>query len=359
MNFPTKYAEILDRIAQIDPIKYGETRNYLTGAVTYLSPYISRGVISTKMVLEAMLAKGYHLEDMESFVKELAWRDYFQRLGQVRNLALDLKFTQADVEHREIPSAVVNAQTGIQGIDHAIETLYKHGYMHNHMRMYTAAVATNIGKSHWLLPSKWMYYHLLDADWASNALSWQWVCGAKSNKLYFANQENINKYCSTNQSKTFLDVSYEEIETIGIPNELTELESFQLKTKLPNTSFPTIQNGETCFLYNFYNLDPMWRKEDEGARILLFEPSVFEKYPVSEKSIQFCIDLAKENIPNIQIFVGEFSELQSIPRLNFVFKEHPLNNYQGVQDERDWISSVKGDFPSFFAFWKKVKKELQ
>jgi deoxyribodipyrimidine photo-lyase len=154
-------------------------------------------------------------------------------------------------------------------------------------------------------------------------------------------------------------VSYEEIETIGIPDELSELEPFQMKTKLPKTFFPVLKEGETCFIYNFYNLDPMWRKEEEGARILLLEPSVFDNYPVSEKSIQFCIDLAKENIPNIQIFVGEFSELQSIPRLNFVFKEHPLNNYQGVQDERDWISSVKGDFPSFFAFWKEVKKELQ
>ena len=222
--------------------------------------------------------------------------------------------------------------------------------------MYIASCATNLGRCAWIQPAQWMYYHLLDADWASNALSWQWVCGAKSNKLYFANQENINKYCDTNQTKTFLDVSYEEIETIGIPKELIELETFQLKTKLPKTFFPTIQNGDTCFIYNFYNLDPMWRKEEEGARILLLEPSVFDKYPVSEKSIQFCIDLAKENIPNIQIFVGEFSDLQRIPDVKFIFKEHPLNSYHGIQDEREWISSVKGDFPSFFAFWKKVKK---
>jgi deoxyribodipyrimidine photo-lyase len=137
------------------------------------------------------------------------------------------------------------------------------------------------------------------------------------------------------------------------------LETFQLKTELPHTSFPTLQNGETCFIYNFYNLDPIWRKEDKGIRVLLLEPSVFEKYPVSEKSIQFCIDLAIENIPNIQIFVGEFSDLQSIPDVKFIFKEHPLNTYNGIQDERDWISNVKGEYSSFFSFWKKVKKELQ
>ena len=38
---------------------------------------------------------------------------------------------------------------------------------------------------------------------------------------------------------------------------------------------------------------------------------------------------------------------------------HPLNKYEGIQDERDWISNVKGEYSSFFAFWKKVKKEIQ
>ncbi len=186
MNFPTKYSEILERIQEIDPIKYGQTRNHLDGAVTYLSPYISRGVISTKMVLDSVLSKGYPIEEIESFVKELSWRDYFQRLGQVRNLDNEIKFPQSEVENLQMPISVIHAETGIHAIDHAIQDLYANGYMHNHMRMYTAALVTNIGKSHWLLPSKWMYFHLLDGDWASNRCSWQWVCGANSNKKTFS-----------------------------------------------------------------------------------------------------------------------------------------------------------------------------
>ena len=46
--FPAAYDEILQRVRKIDPLKYGATRNYLDGAVTYLSPYISRGVLSSK-----------------------------------------------------------------------------------------------------------------------------------------------------------------------------------------------------------------------------------------------------------------------------------------------------------------------
>ena len=71
--------------------------------------------------------------------------------------------------------------------------------------MYIASIVCNIAKSHWKLPSKWFYYYLLDGDLASNNLSWQWVCGANSSKKYYANQENINKFCFTKQKNTFLD----------------------------------------------------------------------------------------------------------------------------------------------------------
>jgi deoxyribodipyrimidine photo-lyase len=65
---------------RIDPILYGKTRNFIDGAVTYLSPYVSRGVISTKFVLENILNRGYHPNGIEKFVQELAWRDYWQQV---------------------------------------------------------------------------------------------------------------------------------------------------------------------------------------------------------------------------------------------------------------------------------------
>jgi len=360
VNFPTKYSEILERIQEIDPIKYGQTRNHLNGAVTYLSPYISRGVISTKLVLDAVLSKGYPIEEIESFVKELSWRDYFQRLGQVRNLDNDIKFTQSEVENLQIPISVNHAETGIHAIDQAIQDLYANGYMHNHMRMYTAALVTNIGKSHWLLPSKWMYYHLLDGDWASNRCSWQWVCGANSNKKYIANQENINRFSATQQQGKFLDRPYESLPPKKIPKELIETSQMNLETELPtpleihmNTSLPT-------FVYNYYNLDPNWHCDEDGNRILLLDPSFFAEHPVSSKCINFMLELGK-NIENLQIFVGTFLELKEMYLLNQMhFKEHPLNiGYIGLEEPRDWISTaVTGYFPSFFAYWKLLNKEL-
>jgi len=120
-----------------------------------------------------------------------------------------------------------------------------------------------------------------------------------------------------------------------------------------------INEARPTLIYNFYNLDPIWKKEISANRILLLEPSHFEEYPVSQKTINFLIDLSN-NIENIQIFVGEFKELKSSYNLGSIYyKEHPLNNhYQGTENQRDWLFSVKGYYPSFFAFWKKCKKEI-
>lgn len=75
--FPISYAEILQRIRNIDPVKYGSTRNQINGSVTYLSPYISRGIISTKFILSEILNRGYKPAKIQKFIQELAWRDYW------------------------------------------------------------------------------------------------------------------------------------------------------------------------------------------------------------------------------------------------------------------------------------------
>lgn len=360
MRFPIAYDQILERVRKIDPIKYGQTRNFSDGAITYLSPYISRGVISTKQILESVLAAGHAPNTIEKFIQELAWRDYWQQcwISKGDLIDNDQKQAQPKAERIGLPVSISNHQTGIEAIDKGIALFYEEGYLHNHLRMYIASLACNLGRCHWKLPAQWMYYNLLDADWASNALSWQWVSGTNSNKLYFANQENINKYFYSNQRNSFLDIGYDEIDKIGIPEELLPVDAPVLKTALPLTTDPAIDLVSPTLIYNFYNLDPKWRSNSKANRILLLEPSLFEKYPVSVKVLNFCLALAKQNIPDIQVYVAEFSELKAMVPGLIYFKEHPLNNYNGHEDGRDWLSPVKGDYPSFFAFWKKVKKDL-
>ena len=259
---------------------------------------------------------------------------------------------------RDYQTNILSHNTGIVILDKSIETLYSSGLMHNHVRMYVASVACNVARCGWYIPAQWMYYHLLDADWASNALSWQWVAGANSKKLYFANQENINKYSETVQRGTFLDCSYEELERKNIPVELEEVEIPKLQSELPETQAPFIDPELPTQVYNAYNVDPTWRIEMKANRILLLEPSVFTRYPMCKRTIDFIIELAKTNIPNVQVFVAEFTDLQALLKREVYYREHPLNNYSGIEDSRTWLTSVRGDFPSFFAFWNVFKKEL-
>lgn len=363
MKFPTNYTAILERLNQVDPVLYGKTRNYLDGAVTYLSPYISRGVLSTKQIYEWCLDKGFEVLKIEKFIQELAWRDYWQQVWVHKQGAInsDLRRIQPDVQHHQMPSAILDAETDIEAIDQSIQTLYETGYMHNHARMYVASICCNIAGAHWHSPAQWMYYHLLDADWASNALSWQWVAGANSNKKYYANQSNINKYCNSTQQNSFLSVPYADFEHLAVPKVLQTTQAIALETPLPTTSAPSIDNDLPTCIYTFYNLDPKWRDESPANRILLLEPSVFEAYPIGQKSIDFMLGLAK-NIPNLQVYSASFEQLQSLLPSDeaIYFKEHPLNtHFKGIEDARDWMSPVEGYMPSFFKFWKKVKRSLE
>ncbi len=359
--FPTDFDSILARIDQVDPVKYASTRNFINGAVTRLSPYISRGVISTRTVLESVLKRGYDPKRIQKFIQELAWREYYQRTWQAKSdsISQDLKWPQAKMANREMPQSIVSASTGITAIDEAITGLYETGYVHNHVRMYTASIACNVGQSHWLVPARWMYYHLIDGDWASNALSWQWVAGTSSSKKYYANQENINRYCHTAQRGTFLDVEYEDLESDQIPPELTTTLLPDLKTALPEKQGLTLEADIPTLVYNSHNLDPMWNSNFEANRILLLEPSHFQKYPVSDSVIEFVLALSR-NIEGLQPFVGEFSDLVDRYGLSDVrYKEHPLNgHYSGTQESRDWMFDVTGYYPSFFSFWKKCERQL-
>ena len=360
-HFPTEFEIILYRIATIDPVAYGKSRNYLDGAVSYLSPYISRGVISTKFIYQELLKRGFHPSPILKFIQELAWRDYWQQVWIAKGDAInqDLKHVQTPIATNGISIAIKAAKTGIEVIDHAIGQFYKTGYLHNHLRMYIASIACNIGQNHWKVPAQWMYYHLLDADWASNALSWQWVAGTNSNKKYYANQANINNFCYGNQTDTFLDVSYDDFENLPIPEVLLPSEIVDLKTPLPEQKTIKINAELPTLIYNFYNLDSLWKKELSANRIFLLEPSHFRDYPVSQKTIDFIVRLSR-NITDIQIYTGEFNELINAYTLGSVYyKEHPLNkHYIGIEEQRDWMFSVKGYYPSFFAFWKKCKKEI-
>ena len=367
-TFPTDRASIEDRIDAIDPIAYGKDRNYITGHVTMLSPYISRGFITVGEIRDRVLARGFRPHQIESFLKELAWREYFLRvwewLGTDRMMA-DIRFDQTDVLTHDMPIAFVDKRTGIEAIDLAIESLYETGYMHNHLRMYIAGIACNMSGAHWRTPSQWMYYHLLDGDLASNTCSWQWNAGAFSSKKYITIQTNINQYTGSTQRKTFLDRSYEDIWTTKVPDHIRVSSPLELSPVLPESAILDLDPSKPLCIYIDYWINPDWKQDIEANRILVFSPSHFKRFPVSEKVIDFIIRLAKDNIPGIQIFVWEIHELRDeyrkISEKEIYLVDHILYwDIIGVTKTPYpyMIPEVSAYCASFFAYWKQVERYM-
>ena len=339
------YHKIVQKVNNLKPIKYASNRNFINGDVSRLSPYISRGLISTKTIFNTLLDSGYNFNQIQKFLQELAWRDYWQKKWQmVGNIDVDLKTKQHPVSQKKIPTSIIEHCSTITAIDNGIKKLYETGYMHNHLRMYTAGICCNIGQYHWLQPAKWMYYHLIDGDWGSNALSWQWVAGTNSK------DEN-----------TFLDKSYAELSAFEkTPIEIKDEKDYSFNIELPKKETIYINKDLPTYIYTTYNLDSNWKKDEKANRILLLEPSHYKKYPVSKKVIDFCILLSKE-IEDLQIAVMEFSELETLIENNgeIYYKEHPFSNhYNGNKEERDWIFKDLEANGSFFNYWNKGIKNL-
>ncbi|MDX1446712.1 FAD-binding domain-containing protein, partial [Lishizhenia sp.] len=271
-----------------------------------------------------------------------------------------IKQQQTTVVSKQMPTAILDAQTGISALDEALNTLKTTGYMHNHMRMYVASIVCNIAKTDWKVGADWMYSQLLDGDLASNHLSWQWVAGTNSNKKYYANQNNINTYFGTNDRGTFLDKTYEELPEMEIPDVLQARREYSIQTDLNAIKSDEIHTYTNSLIHTYYNIDLEVIKTTTAQHILLLEPKLFRAHPVTNNCLEFVINLAK-NIQGIKIFVGEFDNLLTLlGEENIIYKEHPTNqHFKGKKMERDWMTTVKGDFPSFFKFWNKAKKELQ
>ncbi|MCZ2479164.1 FAD-binding domain-containing protein [Aquirufa nivalisilvae] len=266
IDFPRSLAAVHHRIDTFDPIHYARTRNFIDGGVSYLSPYLSRGFITITEIYRRLKNRGFSFSELDKFIQELAWREYYTktwfRLGD--GIFQDIRHPQEGVLHYGIPAALVHAQTGIQAVDSELAYFAQSGYLHNHIRMYIASLTCNVAHYHWSAPATWMYYHLLDGDLASNALSWQWCAATFSNKPYYANQENVNHFTRSEQRNTVIDCSYEDLPQLPVPDILKNGVDF--KPQMPHIPFqiPHINTALPTFVIPIIPLIPIFIRGRRG-----------------------------------------------------------------------------------------------
>lgn len=187
-------------LQKVDPGKYAKSRNFFTGAVTRLSPYLRYGVMSLREVRDFALAKARNDGDATKLVNELGWRDYWQRLYVKLGDGIwkdqeEYKTGYSAIHYApELPEDIREGTTGLVCIDSFTHDLRKIGYLHNHARMWMAAYMVHWRRIRWQVAAKFFLEHLLDGDPASNNMSWQWVASTFSHKPYFFNRENLERY---------------------------------------------------------------------------------------------------------------------------------------------------------------------
>jgi deoxyribodipyrimidine photo-lyase len=148
----------------------------------------------------AAVLNQHSLAASEKYVQEVLWRTYWKGWLEMRP-SVWTRFVEERDRQRESFSnkraleAAEGGTTGIDAFDHYARELVTTGYIHNHARMWFASIWIFTLRLPWTLGSDFFLRHLLDADAASNTLSWRWVAGLQTvGKTYHATAHNIARY---------------------------------------------------------------------------------------------------------------------------------------------------------------------
>ncbi len=183
---------------------YAAKRNFDFGPgnhskVSSLSPWIRHRIITEREVVEAVLTR-HSLAAAEKYIQEVLWRTYWKGWLEMRpsvwtNFLSSRDDKQISFKRNVGLLAAEAGTTGIDGFDDWARELVETGYLHNHTRMWFASIWIFTLKLPWALGADFFLRHLIDADPASNTLSWRWVAGLQTvGKTYLATADNITRY---------------------------------------------------------------------------------------------------------------------------------------------------------------------
>jgi len=163
--------------------RYADRRNLpaLEGT-SRLSPHLAFGEVSPATVWHRTAALG---GSTGTFLGELGWRDYAQNVilqlpnyGSASAKAEFESFPWRDGAQAEADLvAWQQGRTGYPIVDAGMRQLWHSGWMHNRVRMIVASFLIKHLLIDWRRGEQWFWNTLVDADYAQNAVNWQWSAG--------------------------------------------------------------------------------------------------------------------------------------------------------------------------------------
>lgn len=229
-DFPPTRDAALSRLASFAPTAgraYAIGRNTDNGpsahnAVSKMSPYIRYRLVSEQEVTAQILSQ-HSFAEAEKYVQEVAWRTYWKGWLEMRPSVWTQFISERDNDRAEHAgssdlAAAVAGRTGIAGFDDWASELVETGYLHNHARMWFASIWIFTLRLPWTLGADFFLQHLLDADAASNTLSWRWVGGLQTaGKTYLATADNIARFTNGRFEPKGLAMSASPLPATAVP----------------------------------------------------------------------------------------------------------------------------------------------
>jgi len=361
--------EALSKLADAKGETYHQTRNFLDGDVTHLSPYLRHGCITIK---EAVTYINERFDSQsEKLLNEFAWREYWRTVWYAHGMDIlqDMQDPKVELLFNQLPADVLAANTGLPCMDSFIQSLNDEGYLHNHARMWLAAYIVHWRKTDWQTAAFWMHDLLLDGDYASNHLSWQWIASTFSNKPYFFNQENLakytnNQYCESCQVNCPFNDSYANLEKqLFVATEQT--------ARQHNITSPMIHDKktghQTIVLIHDEMLNgahPLLQLPYE--KVFIFDRDYYQDWSI--KRLQFIADCLIE-MPSVNVWIGHTSAILAALNTQHIYTQNTPNlaikqciaGYPTTWEPEEKVCQAyltPADIRSFSRFWKIAAQDF-
>lgn len=203
---------------------YESTRNFpALNKTSYLGAYLRFGAVSIRKIVSKAV-----LEQNETFLNELIWREFFMQIlwhfPYTKNTCFRPKYEAILWNNNEDDfNKWREGKTGYPFVDAGMRELNATGHMHNRVRMIVASFLCKHLLIDWRWGETYFAQKLLDYEQSSNVGNWQWAAGSGVDAApyfrIFNPTEQIKKF---DKDLKYIKKWIPELETFDYPKPIVD-----------------------------------------------------------------------------------------------------------------------------------------